>query len=704
MSTSKTWPSGGTNVTASTYSIPEAGELNWANLRDFLIALADGAQATTFQKFAVRQATGATVTVAGTDCILSCKYSGTQAINLPAGAAKQIFLIYDEQGDAATNTKTITPNGSDTIEGGANTTLTTNNEAVLVSFDSTATDWKVIGRWRPNPNGGVIGGFTASRGIVSDGSGFLTSATTTSTEIGYVNGVTSAIQTQIDGKQPLDADLTALAALSGTGAVTRTGAATYAERTMTAGNARMSITNGDGVSGNPTFDVSEANLDINAIGGSPLTIANGGTNSSTALNNDRAVITSGGAIVEAAATTATEIGYVNGVTSAIQTQIDGKLNDVLTTKGDIVSYSTVAERLGVGTDGHVLTADSTQSTGLKWAEAGSVSSIRNLSLVAAFNFATTDVNTTDDEITETAHGLLTGDVGQFTTTGTLPAGLSLATDYWVIKVDDDTFQVATSLANAEAGTQVDITDQGSGTHTFTMSGASITDADGYDTILITTGSADLSIYLPTASANSGREINFKKVDSGAGRVLLVEEGADTIDGFSQVVIPLQDDFMGILGSASQWNIVTRRAVTPWTSFTPSLSSGFGTVTGNSGFWRRNGNNLEAKGSFTTGTVTAALGSLQFPQTYFTLNTNLVAQNNNSSNPGDMVGHFSQQSTGSRVGYWVTAPASVTNFIYLGGNATSSNALKPIPVNTPWDSSGFSSYYFSVPISEWTDVA
>lgn len=39
---------------------------------------------------------------------------------------------------------------------------------------------------------------TASRAVVSDASGFLTAATTTSTEIGYVNGVTSAIQTQIN--------------------------------------------------------------------------------------------------------------------------------------------------------------------------------------------------------------------------------------------------------------------------------------------------------------------------------------------------------------------------------------------------------------------------------------------------------------------------------------------------------------------------
>jgi len=44
---------------------------------------------------------------------------------------------------------------------------------------------------------------TASRALVSDGSGVITPATTTSTEIGYVNGVTSAIQTQIDGKAGL---------------------------------------------------------------------------------------------------------------------------------------------------------------------------------------------------------------------------------------------------------------------------------------------------------------------------------------------------------------------------------------------------------------------------------------------------------------------------------------------------------------------
>jgi hypothetical protein len=41
---------------------------------------------------------------------------------------------------------------------------------------------------------------TISRALVSDGSGKVSVATTTATEIGYVNGVTSAIQTQLDAK------------------------------------------------------------------------------------------------------------------------------------------------------------------------------------------------------------------------------------------------------------------------------------------------------------------------------------------------------------------------------------------------------------------------------------------------------------------------------------------------------------------------
>jgi hypothetical protein len=71
----------------------------------------------------------------------------------------------------------------------------------------------------------------------------------------------------------------------------------------------------------------------------------------------------------------TEIGYLNGVTSAIQTQIDSKIGQstainptIVDAKGDIIAATaadTVA-RLAVGANNTVLTADSATSTGLKW--------------------------------------------------------------------------------------------------------------------------------------------------------------------------------------------------------------------------------------------------------------------------------------------------------------------------------------------------
>jgi hypothetical protein len=78
-----------------------------------------------------------------------------------------------------------------------------------------------------------------------------------------------------------------------------------------------------------------------------------------------------------------------------------------------------------------------------------------------FTAAVTDI------CTAAAHGMVTGLKVQLTTVTTLPAPLQLATDYFVIALDANTFKLATSLANALVGTAINITDTGTGAHTIT---------------------------------------------------------------------------------------------------------------------------------------------------------------------------------------------------------------------------------------------
>lgn len=149
MSTSKTWPGGGTTTSPTSFSIPASGELSWASLSDFLNALGDSAQGTGFQKFAIRKCTTTPVTVSATsDCIIATQLAvaGAVTVNLPAGATKQVFIIADTTGDAGTNTVTINRAGSDTINGATSTTLTHNGEAVILAYNLADTDWKIVGR------------------------------------------------------------------------------------------------------------------------------------------------------------------------------------------------------------------------------------------------------------------------------------------------------------------------------------------------------------------------------------------------------------------------------------------------------------------------------------------------------------------------------------------------------------------------------
>ena len=66
----------------------------------------------------------------------------------------------------------------------------------------------------------------------------------------------------------------------------------------------------------------------------------------------------------------------------------------LTTKGDLFTFSTVDARLGVGANGTVLTADSAETTGLKWAApAGGGKVLQVVSTSKTDTFTSTTANT-----------------------------------------------------------------------------------------------------------------------------------------------------------------------------------------------------------------------------------------------------------------------------------------------------------------------
>jgi hypothetical protein len=123
-------------------------------------------------------------------------------------------------------------------------------------------------------------------------------------------------------------------------------------------------------------DLANAADVLDDVSATELGYVNGVTSAiQTQLNNKQAVVSG---------VNDTEIGYLDGVTSAIQTQLDAKIaKSLVDAKGDLLvgSANDTVSRLAVAsTAGYVLTVDSAETTGLKWAAAASGSTFSGCSL------------------------------------------------------------------------------------------------------------------------------------------------------------------------------------------------------------------------------------------------------------------------------------------------------------------------------------
>jgi hypothetical protein len=156
------------------------------------------------------------------------------------------------------------------------------------------------------------------------------------TEIGYLNGVTSAIQTQIDSKL---ASSTASSTYAPLANPTFTGTVAGITNTM------VGLGNVDNTSdaNKPVSTATQTALDLKSPLAGPVFTGTVILPSTTSIGD----------------VSATEIGYVNGVTSAIQTQLDQKTTDLSNHSLDSTSVHGIADTAELATKTY---ADSAVST------------------------------------------------------------------------------------------------------------------------------------------------------------------------------------------------------------------------------------------------------------------------------------------------------------------------------------------------------
>ena len=166
--------------------------------------------------------------------------------------------------------------------------------------------------------------------------------------------------------------------------------------------------------------------------------------------------------------------------------------------------------------------------------------------------ASTDIITMTST-TNIPSNILTGTRVRLTTTTTLPAGLSLATDYYVIKVSDSTFKLATSYANAIAGTAINITDAGTGTHTMSRLLPRYTNGAGVQAVMFNPASTAMGAATPnlslgyTNSAQTASRATPTVLPVGktaASNTLVLYSGASGAGKFNYTM-PLQSGDAGI---------------------------------------------------------------------------------------------------------------------------------------------------------------
>jgi len=268
---------------------------------------------------------------------------------------------------------------------------------------------------------------TASTALVSDASKNISSSAVTSTELGYLSGVTSSIQTQLNGKQATGNYITAL-----TGDATATGPGSVALTLATVNGNVGSFGSSTSI---PSLTVNAKGL-ITAASGN-VVIAPAGTLTGTTLASN--VVTS----------SLTSVGTITSGTwqgAAVTVPFGGtgllSLTAYAVLAGGTTSAGAMQQVSGLGTSGQVLTSNGAAAlpTWQNTAAAGANTALSNLASVAINTTLVSDTTNTDDLGSSSIAwrslylktGLILQETGAGTDAVTLQSPSSITTSYSLV--------------------------------------------------------------------------------------------------------------------------------------------------------------------------------------------------------------------------------------------------------------------------------